>query len=517
MKKITLPLLLVFSIAANAQSFEWLNTPETGNTNFMTTGYSVATDPSGNVYYAGFKDNWTPHNDALGDVSVIKYNGNGEMLSVKTISGKCTAYNMVSDSQGNLFLALGYTETMAIGSTAFSSFPGELKKVLVKLDPGGNIIWFKELFIGGFDLPTVEDFRGLAVDNMDNVYAGFDNFNYSYIRKYAPDGEEMLTIEQQNVNRITCVAVDTEGNIYATGGCAGLQSKYGGTDAPTDLHYNTYLVKYTPQGNFAWIKYVEDITCPEPHVVARTPAEIYYSSYLFTENNFDDIEIEGPLDGFEDFFLARLNSDGEYQWVREVNGEGKVNLGFRNYLSIDPAGNVYLAGSTHGNINWGNGVVTSTSGFMNDAFVVKYNSDGIAQFAKTAAGSWDDRFDGIAINSEGGLYVTGIGAGTIKLDNIEHSHPEFDDYPFISKISLNALGNVDNKTINAMVYPSPTDGLVTICGIENIEEIDIYNTLGQRVKSIRNPENNTLDFSTLPQGAYLLIINRLTTIGIVRK
>lgn len=517
MKKIILPIILTISMGAFSQTFEWLKTPETEQTNFMNTAYSVTVDADGNVYYLGFKENPIPSNYVLGNLYLNKYNSVGQELFSKTIAGKCASFNMVSDSQGNIVLALSFSQTMTVGTVKLTSVGDDAKEVLVKLDNQGNYLWSQELSIEDSTLGIVEDFRGLAVDSQDNIYAGYDNFFYSYITKFSPTGQELMTIEQENANRITCVAVDTEGNIYATGGCSGLDSKYAGVAAPTDFQYNIYLVKYTPQGNFQWIKYVEDITCPEPHVAVRTPDEVYFSSYLFTDNNFDDIEIEGPLEGFEDFFLAKVNAQGEYQWVREVLGDSKANLGYRNYLSVDNSGNVYIAGSTNGEIDWGNGVTTATEGFQEDAFVIKYNPDGIAQFAKTAGGSWHDRFDGISANSAGELFLTGVASGSISLDNIEHESTEFENYPFLAKINMEILGNVKIVNDKIIVYPNPADTFFSIKSNDAIDNVELYNMLGQKIKSFKNPQNLNFDISDLPQGAYLLIINRLTKFTVVRK
>jgi len=54
------------------------------------------------------------------------------------------------------------------------------------------------------------------------------------------------------------------------------------------------------------------------------------------------------------------------------------------------------------------------------------------------------------------------------------------------------------------IYPNPTVTDVTISGMEGIiEEISIYNKLGQRVIHEIKP-NNSIDVSRLPQGLYIV-------------
>jgi hypothetical protein len=518
MKKIILSLSLLFGIATQGQTFEWLKVPEIpAGINLQNTAYISASDPEGNIYLTGFKDSPVLLNDIMGNLYYTKYSSGGDVIFSKTFTGKCAAYNMVSDAQGNIILALAYTENMTIDDTDFSVLGDEIKHVLVKMDSNGNLIWFKELHIDAFDLGYVQDFRAIAIDAEDNIYAGYDNYMYSYITKYSPLGIELLTIEQQNANRLTSTAVDTEGNIYAAGACASINAMYGGTEAPTDLQYNTYLVKYSPQGNFQWIKYVEDITCPEPHVVVSTPDEIYFSSYLFTSNNFDNIEIEGPSGGFEDIFIAKLNSEGIYQWVKEALGSGKVNPGSRNFLNLDSEGNLYFAGNTAGTVNWGNDITTSTNSFSSDALIVKYNSDGDVLFAKIGGGDSEDRMDGITIGSEGNIFVTGVGYGNGTFDNIEHEGEEFTSYPFFSKITMEILGFNDHEAKEITVYPNPASSGIILNGLENDKSIEIVNSMGQTVKNLAGITSEIIDISDLSSGIYYIKSDKFKSKKFIKK
>jgi hypothetical protein len=59
------------------------------------------------------------------------------------------------------------------------------------------------------------------------------------------------------------------------------------------------------------------------------------------------------------------------------------------------------------------------------------------------------------------------------------------------------------STLSATVYPNPAKEKVTVDGIE-ASEIQVYNALGQLVKTVRNA--NEIDVEGLPQGVYLLRI-----------
>ena len=57
---------------------------------------------------------------------------------------------------------------------------------------------------------------------------------------------------------------------------------------------------------------------------------------------------------------------------------------------------------------------------------------------------------------------------------------------------------------NISIYPNPTSNEISISGVEgNIDEVYIYNKLGQRVIHEMNP-GNTINVSRLPKGLYIV-------------
>jgi hypothetical protein len=60
------------------------------------------------------------------------------------------------------------------------------------------------------------------------------------------------------------------------------------------------------------------------------------------------------------------------------------------------------------------------------------------------------------------------------------------------------------EDVRISVYPNPTSSVITIAGVNGvINEVSIYNKLGQRVIHEMNP-NNTVDVSWLPRGLYIV-------------
>ena len=95
-----------------------------------------------------------------------------------------------------------------------------------------------------------------------------------------------------------------------------------------------------------------------------------------------------------------LTIDPELIWNKSLaKTASKVNA-----LAIDSSGNIYATGDcTH---SWGSPVRPFTSG-LTDAFVVKFDGSGNLVWNTFLGGMFDDRGDGITLDQNGNVYVTG--------------------------------------------------------------------------------------------------------------
>ena len=68
------------------------------------------------------------------------------------------------------------------------------------------------------------------------------------------------------------------------------------------------------------------------------------------------------------------------------------------------------------------------------------------------------------------------------------------------------------------IYPNPTKGIIMITGIglKNVE-VQLYNLVGELVSNYSIDNNKTINLSTLPEGVYLLKINRIANRIILTK
>ena len=514
MKKIILFLIFIIPFSFQSQSFEWIQTPAiTFNSSANLIGYPTTCDAFGNVYITGFLNNAYNYSDIYGDLFYNKYDVSGQLLFSKTFTGKGQVYNIQSDSAGNTYLAIAYVQSITIDNTTISTTDQGAKPELLKFDVNGSLLW--HLTITNFN-SSINHFKSIAIDASDSVYICYDNYNYSYVKKLDANGNVLLTIEQQNVNLISSVSVDNEGYIYTAGGCANSNSKYANVAVPATYTYNTYVAKYAPTGVFQWVKYVQDITCSEPQVKAKSQDEVYFSSTLYGAYTFGSIVAEGPINNGYDFFLTKLNAAGVFQWVKEVPGAGKAFIGKRNFLNIDASGNVYFTGSTAGTVNWSN-TISTTSTIYQDGLVLKYSPDGTILLAKTAGGADTDRFDGITTNSLGAIFVSGLIRGTSTFDAIQHVESnQYLFYPVLAKINFSNLNTNDFNTENIVLYPNPSNDYIYFQNVAYFSKGEIYSILGQKVGDFQI-NSAPISIKELAAGTYFVKIDGYNVLKFIKN
>ena len=115
-----------------------------------------------------------------------------------------------------------------------------------------------------------------------------------------------------------------------------------------------------------------------------------------------------------DYLTIKYNSSGDTLWVRYYDG-GASFYDYGNAMAVDYLGNVYVTGRS------------ITSGNHYDIATLKYNTDGVLQWAAVYAGAYgdDDEGNDIVVDDSGYVYVTGYTYSlststdyiTIKYDN----------------------------------------------------------------------------------------------------
>ncbi len=110
------------------------------------------------------------------------------------------------------------------------------------------------------------------------------------------------------------------------------------------------------------------------------------------------------------FFYTGIIDAQTLVWAHDFGSTGSDE---GKAVGVDAAGNVYVAGSFSGTVNFGPSSITSNGG--KDIFIVAYNSAGTFLWCRTIGGSLDDEATAIDVNGLG-VFVTGYFQGTVDLN-----------------------------------------------------------------------------------------------------
>lgn len=207
-------------------------TKQLGATGSSTEGYSVAADPSGNIYVVGLTDGALDGNTQLGFSGgfITKYDASGTKQWTKLCDQfnvpDSSAQGVTTDSAGNIFVA-GWTDGGMDGNT----LTGAHDFFVTKYDTSGTTLWTRQMGVAS------QDTFGNAVtsDSFGNVYVagdttgGLDGNSLTgtqdfFVTKYASGGQLQWTKQMGSTSQSTTpdgVAIDSSGRLYLSGTTTG--------------------------------------------------------------------------------------------------------------------------------------------------------------------------------------------------------------------------------------------------------------------------------------------------------
>ncbi|MEI6945552.1 SBBP repeat-containing protein [Paraflavisolibacter sp. H34] len=457
-----------------------------GPANGADRALALAVDAAGNVYVTGTSNDYREQ----GDYATIKYDKNGLQQWTARFNGAGGRHDealaLAVDGRGNV-----YVTGRSAGEASGADY------ATVKYDRDGRQQWVRT-YNGA--LGEDDEARALAVDALGNVYVtGTSEGNYATL-KYTAAGdllwEKVVNGPANGYDQATALDVDAAGNVYVTGASEGrgsasdfLTVKYdpsgrqlwtaryngpqNGTDAAlavaADRNGNVFvtgasdesesassmaLVAYSSVGALLWTaRHESDAAGDAWHQPAALAVDAAGNVYV-TGRSAPSGE---PENG--DAATFKYDAQGACQWKVRFNGPaGRGDAGLA--LSVDAAGNVYMAGvsagkgsgddfllvkySAEGRRQWtgresgmGNGAEEATalavhpSGTVaaagwataltnsagegtTDYLTISYNADGSPKWEKryNGPGNGNDEATAVATDEQGNVYVTGASYGS---------------------------------------------------------------------------------------------------------
>ncbi|MCC6583964.1 MAG: SBBP repeat-containing protein [Chitinophagales bacterium] len=204
--------------------------------------------------------------------------------------------------------------------------------------------------------------------------------------------------------------IDSLGNIYIVGETNSVNSisTSGTHQTINDGDYDGFLVKFNSAGVRQWATYYGGTNFDAAQAVfLDTQNNIYISGTTGSANNISTAGAfqTNYIGRNNDAFLVKFNSTGVRQWGTYYGGLGvEVPSG----LSVDGQNNVYMIGSTDSDTGISTaGAYQTTRGGANDAFIVKFNTAGVRQWATYYGGTAIEGVVSIITDEQDNIYITG--------------------------------------------------------------------------------------------------------------
>jgi len=227
------------------------------------------------------------------------------------------------------------------------------------------------------------------------------------------------------------------------------------------------VIKIDATGNIQWSKtyggLLEDII-QDIHLTPDGGYIIAGSSYSF---DGDINSNNGSLDGI----VAKLDANGDIQWLRNVGG---TNMDWVNSVSTTSDNGYIITGVTQSN----NGDFIDNNGDR-DAFILKMDADGNTEWSKLYGGSAEERGKSIIELTDGGYMMVGTAFST------NGDLTENNGLGDIWLLQIDVLGNIISQQVFGGTQTEIPEAITVInngfalCGFTESDNGDIPGNFGQ--------------------------------------
>jgi hypothetical protein len=288
---------------------------------------------------------------------------------------------------------------------------------------------------------------------------------------------------------INDIAVDSSDNVYVIGTFQAASIDFDPGPATSNLNSGSsstiFIAKYNASGNYQWAYKIGGTGIEKGYAVEVDNAQnVYFAGSMGSANmdvNPSPAFYNLSTNGLEDILLLKFKPNGTFVWGFNI---GKNDVDYCTDLLCDDNANVYLTGriSTTSTLDFNPGAgVNNVAGFVDDAFIAKYDSAGTYIYAHTFGGGAGDEtgtalkiFNNtitVAGNTNGsGLAIFLDGNNALQLPN---SANYGDNEIFLYRFSTNGaylngicFGGSGNETVNDFTIDS--DGNFILTGINGV-------------------------------------------------
>ena len=471
MKQILIFLIVGLPFTSNAQ-WQWAKR--------IGSNYDVAASPffadsnnniyvSGNYQYECYFQSDTLRSNGYTDMFIAKYDQNGNEIWIKNFGGNNPFSTNESlrtyvDNTRNFIIAVGtFQGTLTIDGNSVVSF-GSSDVFIAKFDFSGNCIWLKHGGGSGNDNGyafTFDSNNDIFLTGSNADTATFDSFTVppgNLFAKYDLSGTCLFA--QRKYSGLSIIDIKSmNGDLILSGTTNNNSINIDTISVSLLAGSKALLAKINSSGEIYWLKtYGSYSNTTGNSIYLDAQNNIYYAGYFGDSATFNSITIYHSSTTLPDFFLAKLDNNGNAQWVRQCYTTG---LAHGYAVSVDGDSNVYFSGDFNGTAQFGNFNVSA--GTRSDFFISRYNSNGdclgVRNFGVATS------LNNIIVDNNGNVIVGGqfIETVTIGSQNLSSSNAINPDV-FIAKADaitdISGLGRTANNQL--VIYANPTAGKCSI-------------------------------------------------------
>jgi hypothetical protein len=281
-----------------------------------------------------------------------------------------TARDFKIDSSGNIYLVGSYYENSVIGEITLNGI-GYHDMFVAKINPSGDVLWVTGAGGTRYTLGQTID-----LDNSGNVYVA-GTFNSPIINF----NNSSLSLSQSG----------TSGDIF--------------------------IAKLDNSGNWIWAKSaggtdLDDVS----DIVVDNYSNVYLTGFIKLNAAFPPLS-PIPGEATEDIFIAKMNTDGDFLWVKRVSGTDKDS---GSAIILDAENNIYVGGSYNSPDLSFEGITLQNTldqeSNQYNSFVAKLDNSGNWIWVKQTTGLHSEQINNLSIDNNNDLYVTGYFAGIANFD-----------------------------------------------------------------------------------------------------
>jgi hypothetical protein len=208
------------------------------------------------------------------------------------------------------------------------------------------------------------------------------------------------------------MALDYQGTCHVTGWFEGVND-FGGVIRTSLGGQDIFAAKYDSSGALQWAERAgSSLASSSPYwdqgrgIGVDTAGNVYVTGGFHGSADFGPFVVSTSQNMA--FFLAKYNSAGTVQWVRQSVG-GSSDGVYGTGLAVDSAGNSYAVGFADNGttITFGATNLVSPSATGYSTFLVKYDNTGTVKWAQLMGGPGHTYATKVAVDAAGNVYVRG--------------------------------------------------------------------------------------------------------------